>query len=199
MSQLQRVGVRCQGALFKCMTLTQKPWLLQGERDAKYKHRLWLRFQLSTRKRKETEFIIEGYNPKGVGTKHGTFQPLLGSTCPALLTPLVTAKLAPSLTLLKLPLPPHLCTCRYLCSKDPPSSLLSLSLFVLEKWINGLGDFRLLSYFTLYFLCHSAHCIHITCLIAHLPHSTTDFSKAGTVSILLTTIAPAFSSISGSW
>lgn len=143
------------------MPLTQKPWLLQGERDAKYKHRLWLRFQLSTRKRKETEFIIEGYSPKGVGTKHGTFQLLLDSTCPAVLTPLVAAKVS---SFLDVPTssPLHL----LLLLLQRFSSLPSPSLFVLEKWINGLGDFRVLSYFTLYLPCHSAHDIHIARLIA---------------------------------
>lgn len=46
-------------------------------------------------------------------------------------------KWSPSLTL-KLPLPPHLSTCCYLCSKDSPSP----SPFALDKWLNGLGGFR---------------------------------------------------------
>lgn len=60
-----------------------------------------------------------------------------------------------------------LCTCCCLRSTDLPSLCPTPFQFVVDKW---LGDFDRLSHFMLYFPCHLAHYVRVTCLITHLSH-----------------------------
>lgn len=152
------------------------------------------------KEKKETEPLCKVRNLRCQGqTQSLPLQPRLDYDCPAPLTRHVTAQMS---VLLHTSQADHAFSTSSplhkllpLLKRPSPPPLLNPALSVLTKRIHGRGGLGLWFRFTVYFLRLLALSdVRVAWLTAHLPHETTEFSRAGTASTLFLIATPAPSS-----